>query len=154
MRMPVNELFSNGAYMVMAALAWNLKSWYGLIVPDRERRLELVKAEFRRFLNAIMWIPCQVVRMARRIIYRVLGCNGWLFGFWGKLAPAPANYDSFSSFANTSGSRTSTQRPWISKPARRRSAATCMLTASVSSYSPRGDFSSRAMKSNASGLKM
>jgi len=88
MRMPVNDLLSNWAYMVMAALAWNLKSWYGLLVPDRERGLELVKAEFRRFLNAIMLIPCQVVRTARRIIYRVLGYNGWLpdfFATWERL---------------------------------------------------------------------
>jgi len=88
MRMPVNDLLSNWAYMVMAALAWNLKSWYGLMVPDRERGLELVKAEFRRFLNTIMLIPCQVVRTGRRIIYRVLGYNGWLedfFATWERL---------------------------------------------------------------------
>lgn len=88
MRLPVNDLLSNWAYMVMAALAWNLKSWYGLIVPNRERGLELVKAEFRRFLNAIMLIPCQVVRTARRITYRVLGYNGWLsdfFATWERL---------------------------------------------------------------------
>jgi len=88
MRMPVNDLLSNWAYMVMAALAWNLKSWYGLIVPDRERGLELVTAEFRRFLHAILLIPCQVVRTARRIIYRVLGYHGWLsdfFATWERL---------------------------------------------------------------------
>jgi hypothetical protein len=88
MRMPVNDLLSNWAYMVMAALAWNLKSWYGLLVPNRERGRELVKAEFRRFLNAILLIPCQVVRTARRIIYRVLGYNGWLsdfFATWERL---------------------------------------------------------------------
>jgi hypothetical protein len=88
MRMPVDNLLSNWAYMVMAALAWNLKSWYGLLVPNRERGLELVKAEFRRFLNAILLIPCQVVRTARRILYRVLGYNGWLsdfFATWERL---------------------------------------------------------------------
>ena len=37
MWMPVNDLVSNWAYMVMAAWAWNLKAWYGLLVPDRER---------------------------------------------------------------------------------------------------------------------
>ena len=88
MRMPVDNLLSNGAYMVMAALAWNLKSWYGLLTPDRERGLELVRMEFRRFLQAILLIPCQVVRTARRVIYRVLGYHGWLkdfFATWERL---------------------------------------------------------------------
>lgn len=88
MRMPVDNLLSNGAYMVMAALAWNLKSWYGLLTPDRARGLELVRMEFRRFLQAILLIPCQVVRTARRVIYRVLGYNGWLkdfFATWERL---------------------------------------------------------------------
>ena len=88
MRMPVNDLLSNWAYMVMAALAWNLKSWYGLLMPNRERGMELVRMEFRRFLNAIMLIPCQIVRTARRVIYRVLGYNSWMadfFATWKRL---------------------------------------------------------------------
>src|SRR5258705_88719 len=88
MRMPVNDLLSNWAYMVMAGLAWNLKSWYGLLVPARERGLELVRMEFRRFLNAILLIPCQVVRTGRRLIYRVLSYNRWLkdfFSTWERL---------------------------------------------------------------------
>ncbi len=88
MRMPVADLVSNWAYMVMAALAWNLKAWYGLLVPNRERGLELVKMEFRRFLHAIVLLPCQVVRTARRVIYRLLGYNGWLkdfFATWERL---------------------------------------------------------------------
>ena len=32
MRMPVDDLLSNWAYMVMSALAWNLKAWYGLLM--------------------------------------------------------------------------------------------------------------------------
>jgi len=52
----------------MAALAWNLKAWYGLLTPNRERGLELVKMEFRRFLHAIVLLPCQIVRTARRVI--------------------------------------------------------------------------------------
>ena len=31
MRMPVEDLPSNWAYMVMSALAWNLKAWFGLL---------------------------------------------------------------------------------------------------------------------------
>jgi hypothetical protein len=82
MRMPVSDLVSNWAYMVMAALAWNLKAWYGLLVPNRGRGLELVKMEFRRFLHAIMLLPCQIVCTARRVIYRVLGYNRWLEDFF------------------------------------------------------------------------
>jgi hypothetical protein len=94
MRMPVNDLLSNWAYMVMAALAWNLKAWYGLLTPNRERGLELVKMEFRRFLHAILLLPCQIVRTARRVIYRILGYNNWLqdfFATWERvrqMAPA------------------------------------------------------------------
>jgi hypothetical protein len=82
MRMPVNDLLSNWAYMVMSALAWNLKAWYGLLLPNRERGLELVRMEFRRFLQAIVWLPVQIVRSGRRIIYRILGYNAWLKDFF------------------------------------------------------------------------
>ena len=88
MRMPVNDLVSNWAYRVMAALAWNLKAWYGLLVPDRERGLELVRMEFRRFLHAIVLLPVQILRAGRRIVYRLLGYNGWLkdfFATWQRL---------------------------------------------------------------------
>ncbi len=82
MRMPVNDLLSNWAYMVIAALGWNLKAWYGLLIPNRDRGGEVIKMEFRRFLNTIILIPCQIVRTARRIIYRVLGYNSWLKDFF------------------------------------------------------------------------
>jgi hypothetical protein len=88
MRMPVNDLVSNWAYMVMAGLAWNLKAWYGLLVPNRERGLELVRMEFRRFLHAVLLLPCQVGRTARRVVYRVLSYNHWLkdfFATWERL---------------------------------------------------------------------
>jgi hypothetical protein len=82
MRMPVNDLLSNWAYMVMTALAWNLKAWFGLLMPNRERGMELMKMEFRRFLHAVILLPCQIVHTARRIIDRILGYNGWLSAFF------------------------------------------------------------------------
>lgn len=88
MRMPVADLVSNWAYMVIAALAWNLKAWYGLLMPNRERGLELAKMEFRRFLNAIILLPCQVVRTARKVVYRIFSYNSWLadfFATWERL---------------------------------------------------------------------
>ena len=78
MRMPVNDLLSNWAYMVMAALAWNLKAWFALLVPARERGMELLKMEFRTFLQAIVLLPCQIARTGRRIVWRILSYNRWL----------------------------------------------------------------------------
>ena len=88
MRMPVNDLLSNWAYMVMTSLAWNLKAWFGLLLPERQRGLDLVKMEFRRFLHAIVLVPAQIVRTGRRIIYRIMSYNGWLpdlFAAWEHL---------------------------------------------------------------------
>jgi hypothetical protein len=81
MRMPVDDLLSNWAYMVMTALAWNLKAWYALLLPRRRRGQELLRMEFRRFLHAIILLPVQIVRTGRRIIYRLLGYNDWLADF-------------------------------------------------------------------------
>ena len=81
MRMPADDLHSNWAYMVMATLAWNLKAWFALLVPDRAQGMELLKMEFRTFLQAILALPAQIVRTARRLIYRVLGYNRWLKDF-------------------------------------------------------------------------
>jgi hypothetical protein len=78
MRMPVDDLVSNWAYMVMAALAWNVKAWFSLLVPEREHGLELLRMEFRSFLQAIMLVPCQIVRTGRRIVWKILNYNRWL----------------------------------------------------------------------------
>jgi hypothetical protein len=82
MRMPVDNLLSNWAYMVMAALAWNLKAWFGLMIRNRKRGREVLKMEFRRFLHAMIWLPCQITRQGRKIIYRILGYNSWLSDFF------------------------------------------------------------------------
>ena len=81
MRMPVNDLNSNWAYRVMSALAWNLKAWFSLLVPDRVKGIELLKMEFRSFLNAIVLIPAQIIRTGRQLIYRILSYNHWLKDF-------------------------------------------------------------------------
>ena len=82
MRMPVDDLLSNWAYMVMSALAWNLKAWYGLLMPNRQRGLELLRMEFRRFLHLIVLLPVQIVRNGRRIIYQIMAYNNWLKDFF------------------------------------------------------------------------
>ncbi len=88
MRLPVQDLLSNWAYMVMAALAWNLKAWFGLLMPNRVRARQILKMEFRRFLQTLILIPCQIIRTGRKIIYRLLGYNDWLkdfFATWDRI---------------------------------------------------------------------
>jgi hypothetical protein len=83
--MPVDNLVSNWAYMVMASLAWTLKAWFALSLPEtgrwaqkhRSEKQCVLKMEFKRFLNEFMRVPCQIVRGARRVVYRLLAWNPW-----------------------------------------------------------------------------
>jgi hypothetical protein len=52
--------------MVIAALAWNIKSWFAMMMMHRKTdRHEYVRMEFRRFLNSIILIPAMIMRRAR-----------------------------------------------------------------------------------------
>jgi len=75
LRMPSDNLVSNWAYMVIAALAWNLKAWVGLWMPNKGLGKWIVRMEFKQFLNTFIKIPCLIVKAGRRIIYRVVGYN-------------------------------------------------------------------------------
>ena len=85
MRMPVDTLESNWAYMVMASIAWTLKAWFALLLPEdgrwsesrRAEKRRVLTMEFRTFLNAFMLMPCQIVRTARKVIYRLLSWSPW-----------------------------------------------------------------------------
>jgi hypothetical protein len=72
--------------MVMGALAWTLKAWFALSLPvrpgrwaprHRDQRREVLRMEFKRFVNAFVRVPCQIVRGGRRIVYRLLNWNRW-----------------------------------------------------------------------------
>jgi hypothetical protein len=84
-QMPVDTLLSNWAHMVMAALAWTLKAWFALRLPQTGRWAEryatektaVLRMEFKTFVNAFIRIPVQVVRTSRRIIFRLLAWNPW-----------------------------------------------------------------------------
>jgi hypothetical protein len=84
LRAPVDNLVSNGAYMLMTSLAWNLKAWWALALPEapgrwqeehrREKRWVL-GLEFKAFANAFVRLPCQIVRTGGRLLYRLLSWN-------------------------------------------------------------------------------
>ena len=83
---PVDNLLSNEAYMSMTALAWNLKAWLALRLPEtpgrghearRARKQKLLKLEFRTFVNYWLRIPGQVVNTGRKLVCRLLAWNEW-----------------------------------------------------------------------------
>ena len=87
---PVDNLVSNWAYMVMTSLAWTLKAWTALWLPvhplhaeaHEAERHALLRMEFKTFVNALVKIPCQIVRQARRLIVRVLAWNPHIPAFF------------------------------------------------------------------------
>jgi hypothetical protein len=83
---PVNNLVANWAYMAMASLAWSIKAWCALLLPisprwvaqHLEQRRRLLTMDFRTFLAAFIEIPCQVIKGARQVRWRVLTWSPWL----------------------------------------------------------------------------
>jgi hypothetical protein len=83
---PVNTLNANWAYMTMASLAWSLKAWCALLLPisarwaaeHNEQRRRLLTMDFATFLQAFIEIPCQIVKGARQVRWRVQSWNPWL----------------------------------------------------------------------------
>jgi hypothetical protein len=94
---PVDNLLSNEAYMLMTALAWNLKAWLALSLPDKppekhrsqqpdkpakkkpppSTKQRLLGLEFRTFVNYFLRIPAQVTKTGRQIMVRLLAYNDW-----------------------------------------------------------------------------
>lgn len=70
-----DSLLSNWALMTIGSLAWDLKAWFGLLLPYRSLGLSIVRMEFKRFRNTFIEIPCLIIRTGRRICYRLLGYN-------------------------------------------------------------------------------
>ena len=90
MRLPVDNLFSNWAYMVMATLAWNLSRWFALVLPEtgpwRQKHAAekhtVLRMRFRTFVQAFMLVPAQIVATGRRLLLRMLAWNPWQHVFF------------------------------------------------------------------------
>ena len=70
--MPVAEFYANWAYLIIGALAWNVKAWCALLLPKSLGARDLLKMEYRRFLDEVVLIPAQILRHGRRLIFRLL----------------------------------------------------------------------------------
>jgi hypothetical protein len=88
---PVNTLEGNWAWMVMTALAWTLKAWWALMLPEspgrwqarhREEKHRVLRLEFKAFVSTFVTIPCEVVRTGGKVVLRVLGWNPYLMTFF------------------------------------------------------------------------
>lgn len=90
MTAPLDNLYSNWAYMVIASLAWSLKAWWSLLLPatgrwkekHAEEKRTLLRMDFTTFRNAIINVPAQIVRTGRRLVYRLLAWNPWQSAFF------------------------------------------------------------------------
>ena len=87
---PVDGLLSNWAYMAMASLAWSLKAWAALVLPEtgrwqkshQEEKRRLLRMDFGTFRAAMMNVPSQILSAGRRIVYRLLAWNPWQHVFF------------------------------------------------------------------------
>ena len=87
---PVDSLLSNWAHMVMGSLAWSLKAWAALVLPEegrwqerhREEKRKLLRMDFSTFRSAMMRVPAQILTTGRKIAYRFLAWNPWQHVFF------------------------------------------------------------------------
>jgi hypothetical protein len=87
---PVDNLVSNWAYMVIGSLAWSLKAWAALMLPEegrwqdrhREEKRKLLRMDFNTFRQAMMNLPAQILSAGRKIVYRLLAWNPWQHVFF------------------------------------------------------------------------
>ena len=79
---PLHDLTSNWAYMVIAMLAWNLKCWLSLSLKlagnamarekRREQKSRLLRMDFSTFRQQVIHVPAQILTHGRRLICRLL----------------------------------------------------------------------------------
>ena len=87
---PVNTLNANWAYMAMAAPAWSIKAWCAHLLPvepplggPAQRPAPPTATDgFPYFPTAFIEVPCQVVKGARQVRWRVQSWNPWLGAFF------------------------------------------------------------------------
>lgn len=76
-QMPSGDFMGNWAYMVIGSLAWNLKIWLALTLPNSAQTKELLRMEYRRFVNEVVTFAAQVVKTGRYVVFRPMSVNDW-----------------------------------------------------------------------------
>src|SRR5690606_20972656 len=94
LRAPVGDLNSNWAYMVIAALAWNIKSWFAMMMHRKDDRHAYIRMEFKQFLDTVVRVPAMVLARARAIVVRLVAYTPGvdrLFSAWTTTERAKLN---------------------------------------------------------------
>jgi hypothetical protein len=58
--------------MLIAALAWNIKSWHAMMMHRKHDRHTFIRMEFKRFLDTVIRIPAMIIARARAIVVRLV----------------------------------------------------------------------------------
>lgn len=86
LRAPCGDLNSNWAYMVITALAWSLKTWIALKMPDSVShdsrvfsglRRRVMTMEFRTFVNLLINIPVIVKKIGKKVMLDFASSSIW-----------------------------------------------------------------------------
>jgi len=72
-RMPAGSLLANGAYLLCAQIAWNLRAWLSLIALPSESR----PWEWKRFRHAFVYVAAKIVWVAREAVVRISAYHRW-----------------------------------------------------------------------------
>jgi len=83
LKMPTGDLVSNWAYMVIASIAWTLKSWMGLLMPHKATGYKIIRMEFSKFIELFINIPAQVLHKGRQLWYRFIAFMRHAPAFFG-----------------------------------------------------------------------
>lgn len=67
MQMPTGELLANGAYLLAAEIAWNLRAWLSLLALPTETRTW----EWGWFRRAFVHVPAHIVSKSRSAVVRL-----------------------------------------------------------------------------------
>jgi len=54
----------------------------GGFTPNKVLRYQILRMEFKRFLNTFLRIPCHIIKTGRSIVYRLVGYNHYLKDFF------------------------------------------------------------------------
>ena len=63
--------------MIIGALAWSMKVWLGLVLPEKLNSRSILRMEFRRFCKEVIQLSAQIIRSGRLLVFRLMEFSSW-----------------------------------------------------------------------------